>query len=126
MATRLPTYRGFSTANFLRTGSFLNTNVDTVKQDLLNHIYTVPGERVHMPDFGTRIPLLAFEPMDETTVTIIREDLQKVFAYDPRVQLIDMAITPIPDNNFIAVFVDLLYVEFNIKETLKLEFGVGS
>lgn len=126
MATKLPTYRGFSTANFLRERTFLVTNQELIKQDLLNHIYTVPGERPHLPTFGTRIPLLAFEPMDQTTVAIIQEDLQKVFDYDPRVQLIDMAITPVPDNNLISVFVDLLYVELNVKETLKLEFGIGS
>lgn len=126
--SKLPLYRGFSTANYLldKSKGFLITNQEVVKQDLLNHIYTIPGERVHQPDFGTRIPLLAFEPLDQNTLKIIREDLTKVINYDPRVQLIDMAINAVPDQNTIVAFVDLLYLELNIKETLKLEFETGA
>lgn len=120
-----PVYRGFSTANYLTNGTMLVTNQELVKRDLLNHIYTIPGERVHLPNFGTRIPLLAFEPLDQKTLAIVKEDLTKVFAYDPRVQLIDMAVNALPDNNMIAVFVDLRYVELDVTETLHLEFGVG-
>jgi phage baseplate assembly protein W len=122
----LPTYRGFSTANYLESKTFLTTNQELVKRDLLNHIYTIPGERVHLPKFGTRIPLVAFEPLDQKTLAIIKEDLTKVFEYDPRVRLIDMAINALPDNSAIAVLVDLVYVELNISETLHLEFPTGA
>lgn len=118
-----PRYRGFSTANYLRDRSkgLALTNQDLVKQDLLNHIYTIPGERVHQPSFGTRIPLLTFEPLDERTLSIVREDLTKVFTYDPRVRLIDMSINALPDNNALVAFVDVLYVELDVTETLRLE-----
>lgn len=122
-----PLYRGFSTASFLsnRQHGFSLTNQEVVKQDLLNHIYTIKGERVHLPDFGTRIPLLAFEPLDEKTLNIMREDLTAVIAYDPRVELIDMSINAIPDNNMILCLVDLRYIELNITETLNLSFPVS-
>ncbi len=121
----LPVYRGFSTVDFLTNRSMMLTGVELVNRDLLNHIYTVPGERVHLPTFGTRIPLLAFEPLDQKTLSIVREDLTKVIEYDPRVQLIDMAVTAMPDNNAIAAFVDLRYIELAVTETLHLEFPVG-
>lgn len=121
-------YRGFSTASHLDNGAktFSTADVETIKRDLLNHIYTIPGERVMMPTFGTRIPLLAFEPLDEETVKIIDEDLRRVIDYDPRVRLIDLAILPLPDNNAIVTLVDVLYVELGFSETLRLEFAVGS
>ena len=122
----LPTYRGFSTANYLEKKTFALTNQELVKQDLLNYIYTITGERPHLPNYGTRIPLLAFEPLDQKTISIIREDLQKAIEYDPRLRLIDMVIAPVPDNNMIAAFVDLQYVELDVTETLRLEFRVGS
>ena len=124
----LPRYRGFSTANYLiqNRKTFMLTNQELVKQDLLNHIYTIPGERVHLPTFGTRIPLLAFEPLDEQLIKIVREDLQKVIDYDPRVELVDMSVNAVPDNNMIVAIVDLRYLELDSTETLKLEFGVGS
>lgn len=118
-------YRGFSTANYLQNGTFMTTNQELVKRDLLNHIYTIPGERPHLPNFGTRIPLIAFEPLDEQTLQVVREDLQKAVAYDPRLQLLDLVVTPLPDNNAIVVYMDVLYVELDQRETLKLEFGVG-
>jgi len=124
----LPLYRGFSTASYLanKKRGFSLTNQELVKQDLLNHIYTIPGERVHLPDFGTRIPLLAFQPLDNLTLDIVKEDLKKVIDYDPRVQLIDMSVNAAPDNNAIFAFVDLRYVELNITETLKLSFSTGA
>jgi phage baseplate assembly protein W len=121
----LPVYRGFSTANFLTNRTMLLTGVELVKRDLLNHIYTIPGERVHLPNFGTRIPLLAFEPLDQRTISIVKEDLRKVIEYDPRIRLIDMAVTAMPDNNAIAAFVDLEYLELAVSETLHLEFPVN-
>lgn len=123
----LPVYRGFSTANYLNgSKTFMLTNQELVKQDLLNHIYTIKGERPHLPFFGTRIPLLAFEPLDQKTLDIVRDDLTAVIDYDPRVSLIDMSISAMPDNNAIAAFVDLFYLELNVKETLRLEFGTAS
>jgi phage baseplate assembly protein W len=126
--SKLALYRGFSTASYLsnKKKGFSISNQEVIKQDLLNHIYTIPGERVHLPDFGTRILLLAFEPLDQKTLAIVKEDLTRVFDYDPRVKLIDMSISAAPDNNMIIAFVDLLYVELNVKETLKLSFGTGS
>lgn len=121
-------YRGFSTATHLEKGAktFSTADYETVKRDLLNHIYTIPGERVMNPTFGTRIPLLAFEPVDEQTVKIIEEDLRMVFSYDPRVRLIELVVMPIPDNNTIVTLVDVQYVELGYAETLRLEFAVGS
>lgn len=122
------TYRGFSTAEqeLSRGRSFSTVDVQTVKRDLMNHIYTIPGERVMQPSFGTRIPLMAFEPLDERSIQIIKDDLTMVFEYDPRVRLIDIAVLPLPDNNAIVALVDIEYVQLDVKETLKLDFPVGA
>jgi phage baseplate assembly protein W len=128
MAGKLPLYRGFSTANYLldKKRGFSLTNQELVKQDLLNHIYTIPGERVHQPEFGTRIPMLAFEPLDNATLSIVREDLTKAITYDPRLRLVDMVVNAVPDQNMIIAFVDVEYVQLNVTETLKLDFKTGT
>ena len=120
-------YRGFSTEKALETKgkTFSTANVETVKRDLLNHIWTIPGERVMLPKFGTRIPLLAFEPLDSSTLLIVKEDLTMVFNYDPRVKLLELAVLPLPDNNAILALADIQYLELDVKETLRLEFPVG-
>ena len=127
-ATRSALYRGFSSRqNILQRGkTFSTSNADTIKHDIINHIYTTPGERPMLPNFGTRIPMLAFEPMDNKTIKIIEEDLRMVAKYDPRVELIDLAVLPIPDNNAIVALMDVRFVELGTSETIKLEFKVGS
>lgn len=126
--SKQPIYRGFSTANYLtnKKKGFSLTNQELVKQDLLNFIYTIPGERPHLPEFGTRIPLLAFEPLDANTLAVVREDLTKAISYDPRLSLIDMVVNAVPDQSMIIAFVDLSYVELNVTETLKLSFKTGT
>lgn len=113
-------YRGYSTYEYQRNKTFKLTDVELVKMDLLNHIYTRKGERVMMPNFGTRIPDLAFEPLDQLTLDILEEDLRAVIAFDPRVRLLDLAIIPYYDNNAVIASARLLYIELNITGNLDL------
>lgn len=113
-------YRGYSTYEYQRNKSFVLTDIELVKMDLLNHIYTRKGERVMMPNFGTRIPDLPFEPLDQITLDILEEDLNAVFAFDPRVQLLDLNINPQPDANAVVASAYLLYIELNMTGTLDL------
>lgn len=113
-------YRGYSTYEYQRNKSFVLTDIELVKMDLLNHIYTRKGERVMMPNFGTRIPDLAFEPLDQITLDILEEDLTTVINFDPRVQLLELNINPQPDVNAVVASAYLLYVELNMTGTLDL------
>lgn len=112
-------YLGFST--FTKKG-FQLSGTELINRDLLNHIYTLKGERVMMPGYGTRIPLIAFEPLDQLILQDIEDDLREVVAYDPRVKLIDIAVTALPNNNAVVAFLDLEYVELGTFDTLHLEF----
>lgn len=116
-------YRGFST--FGAKKNFHLKDQELVNRDLLNHIYTLKGERVMMPAFGTRIPLMAFEPLDKKTLEAIEEDLRAVVDYDPRVQLVAIAVRALSDNNAVLAVVDLKYVELDVTDTLRIEFPVG-
>jgi phage baseplate assembly protein W len=128
MFTKQSIYRGFSTQKLIdsKGNTFVTTDVETIKQDILNQIYTIKGERVMFPDFGTRIPLMAFEPLDPTTIQIIKDDLNNVFNSDPRVKLIDLAVLALPDNNAIVAIVDIQYIELGSFETLNFEFAANS
>lgn len=123
MATTI--YQGFSTANWKNNKSFTLTNIDLVKQDLMNHIMCPRGQRLMMPRFGTRIPMLAFEPNDNNTRQVIIDDITAVVNYDPRVQLIGINVLNLPDNNAILALVDLLYVELGTTGVLKIEIPTG-
>jgi len=117
-------YRGYSSFEFQQTGSFGISDVELVKFDLLNHIFTRRGERVMLPDFGTQIPDLTFEPLDEETVDTLQDELEAVFDYDPRVTLLKLELVPLYDQNTITVNAILRYEEFNIVDSfdLNIEF----
>ena len=100
------TLRGFSTVGYKATKTFKIFDEDVIKQDLLNHIMTIRGERPHMPTYGTSIPLLAFKPIDAVTLQIIEDDLKHVVAYDGRVSMTDYAV--LPNGNGLVIVVDLI------------------
>lgn len=113
-------YRGYSSYEYQANKTFSITDVELVKLDLLNHIFTRKGERVMMPGFGTRIPDLMFEPLDGITMDILEEDLRAVFNFDPRVKLLDLRIIPSYDTNSVIASARLLYVELNLTGNLDL------
>lgn len=119
-------YKGFSTARFEGgSKSFALTDIELVKEDILNHIFTRPGERVMMPKFGTRIPDLAFEPLDRETISIVEEDIKKVIDLDPRVKLLSLNVYPLPNNHTIIAIVELFYLEFEVQDTLNIEVKIS-
>lgn len=107
-------YRGYSSYEYQSKKTFSITDIELVKLDLLNHIFTRKGDRVMMPNFGTRIPDLAFEPLDDITLQILEEDLRSVFAFDPRVQLIKLNIVPSYDTNSVVASARLYYIELDL------------
>ena len=113
-------YKGFSSFEFQRRKTFSLNDIELVKLDLLNHIFTRPGDRVMMPNFGSVIPELTFEPLDEQTLDTIQEDITRVIGFDPRVELLDLSITPFYDQNRIEAHVKCLFVEFDIVEDMDL------
>lgn len=120
MSIRNGLYRGFSSFEFERTGSFRLNDVELIKMDLLNHIFTRRGERVRMPRFGTIIPDLVFEPLDEEILDTLEAELRIVFEYDPRVELLDLQIIPDFDNNAVLAAVRIRCVELNTVEQMNL------
>lgn len=112
-------YKGFSTRQYESQGGSLEIyDIDAVSEDLLNEIFTAVGDRVHMPTYGTRIPLLTFEINDAEVYDIIKEDLQRVVDHDPRVTANAIDVIPDPDKNQLIAIMKLNYIEFNVTRDL--------
>lgn len=120
LAQQNPLYIGFSTQDFFITRTFRKTNVEIVKQDIVNHIFTRKGERVMMASFGTIIPDLVFEPLDEITIRQVHDEVLQVINFDPRVEIIDFTVTPNFNEQSITVSANLFYLELNITDALNL------
>lgn len=113
-------YKGFSTKRYQHDKNFVMTDIELVKEDLVNHIFTRRGERVRMAQFGTDIPDLVFEPLTEELVLRVENELRNVFTYDPRVELVDMAVIPLFDESAVVALVDLNYIELQESDRLSL------
>ena len=117
-------YRGYSSYEFQKNKSFTLTNIQLVELDILNEIYTRRGSRVMMPPYGTLIPEMVFEPLDQTTLSIVENELVNVFASDPRVNLMSLEVVPNYDTNTVTATAILFYVELNVTQpfTLNIQF----
>lgn len=117
-------YRGFSTKAYEASGrTFVLYNVELIEEDLFNELFTIKGERLEMPDFGTRIPLLMFEPNDTQTADVLKEDVTQTIKNDPRVELIDCDIISQPDSHRLICVAKVRYKEFNVVKDLRVEVG---
>jgi|TARA_B100001094_G_scaffold317930_1_gene360907 phage baseplate assembly protein W len=83
----MATFIGFSTDNKQKPPYTL-TDLDLVKQDLLNHFLTRKGERVMRPNFGSIIHDILMEPFDNLTKQDIEDECKEIVENDPRVDLL--------------------------------------
>ena len=90
--TVMPLFTGFSTKNKNAINHVLSGK-DLVIEDLMNHIMTRKGERVMLPNYGSIIHLMKFEPLTDETKELIKEDLTNIVNDDPRVNYISCEVT---------------------------------
>jgi len=112
-------YVGFSTQDPLaRTVTMYD--FDVVKQDLLNYFNTRQGERVMNPSWGTIIWEKLYDPFTEEVRSAIEEDIKKIIASDPRVNVTSVVIT---EADFgLVLEVTLTFVATSQVDVMRLNF----
>jgi phage baseplate assembly protein W len=113
-------YKGFSTKQYQHDKNFVMTDMELVKEDLINHIFTRRGERPKMANFGTSLPDLVFEPLTAEVISRVDSELRTVLEYDPRVEIVDMVVIPFFDEQAIVALIDLDYIELGVNDRLNL------
>jgi phage baseplate assembly protein W len=88
----MATFAGFSTKNINAINHELQDK-DLVIEDLMNNIMTRKGERVMLPNYGSIIHEMKFEPLTEETTDLIKEDLTNIINDDPRVNYVSCEVT---------------------------------
>ena len=115
----MATFRGFSTID-RKFGNVVLEDVELAKRDLLNHFYTRKGERLGEPEFGSILPDLVFEPLDDFTINDVEDDVVSIVSTDPRWEL-NSVDTEVGDHS-ITCRVNLTYRPDSTIEELYLEF----
>ena len=111
-------YGGFSTIG--RTRKFRVTDLELVKQDLINHFNIRKGEKLMNPNFGTIIWNVLYEPLTEDLKRVIIDDINAIIKYDPRIIAENVVITQFEQG--IQVEINVRYVQSNQINQLVLQF----
>jgi len=112
-------YRGFSTIGN-PFGKWRNTDLETLKQDLINHFYIKRGEKLMNPNFGSNVPLMVMEQLDDATRQAIVADVKEVIANDPR-----LVANSVDINDFeqgIQISIQMVYPEYDLSNVINLNF----
>lgn len=108
-------FRGYSSigTSFLSPTRY---DLDLARQDLLNHFNTRKGERIMLPEFGSIVWELLFDPLDDRTVYLIDQDVRAIIKNDPRWQLQNVEISEGPN----ALRIDITVTYLPTSETIDL------
>ena len=134
---------GYTTVNQKNASLRLN-DLELAKRDLLNHFHIRKGEKWTQPDFGSNLPLYVFQPLGDSTIELIKDEVYDIVSYDPRFQLADGDVVLIDDagkdiarweavggnivvnpnyaENSITIAVKLIYVPTTTATDLQIKF----
>jgi phage baseplate assembly protein W len=88
----MSTFIGFNTQNQYK--KFTLVDSELIKRDLLNAFNIIQGQLPGRPGYGTILWSFLFENQDQTTMSKIIGEVQRVAGGDPRINLIDVGIYP--------------------------------
>ena len=123
MPSYIKKFRGYSSIGT----TFLNPvlyDLALAKQDLLNHFNTRKGERIMMPDFGSVVWDMLFEPLDNYTISIIDADVRSIIKNDPRWLLQSVVISEGP--NALNIEVTVTYLPSDEEVILPMVYEKGT
>jgi len=79
-------------------------DVQLIKNDILQLLLTIPGERVMRPSFGVNLRNAVFEPNDAATISSLELEIRRAIeTYDARVTVDNVQVVADPDNNGMTI-----------------------
>jgi phage baseplate assembly protein W len=119
--TRRPYFVGFNTVGQPNPPYNLN-NIELVKRDIENTFATPLGSRVMLPNYGTRIYEMLFDPFDEYTKNAIIADAINVIQGEPRVELVSIDVHQ--EDQALNIIMVLLFKPESITDNLFVRFSL--
>lgn len=84
---------------------------EKVRQSIYTILDTDPGERVMRPDFGCGLRRWLMAPNNPATrAAIAREITQALTRWEPRVRVLDVAVTPTDDRAMVLIEIQYAHV----------------
>lgn len=102
----------------------IQTDERLIKNDILQLLLTLPGERVYRPTFGTRIRAMVFEnPTPQDLAQLESDIVQQLSVEEPRVTVNAVSVTLVDDQVRIVVDVS---PNFSQPTRYLIELGISS
>jgi phage baseplate assembly protein W len=117
------TFRGFSYPIQKSAGGYFSrsSGVDQIKADLLILLLTSPGERIMLPDFGTPLKDLIFDPNDALIVDRAKDMIaSSIDQWEPRVTVDQIEVTVGGDRAILSPYDDLAQSDAIL--TIRIQF----
>ena len=90
-------------------------NENAIARSIRNLVLTYPGERFFNPNLGSKVSRSLFDNIDEISASIIKDEIENTINnYEPRVDLIDVVVSPNYDNNEFNVTVNYYIVGIDV------------
>lgn len=113
-------YRGFNTID-RDFGPYKLRDRELILRDFLNHLYIRKGEKLHRPNFGSIIWTSLFEPLTPALKEAIRNDIEFIAGYDPRIRQVNRVIVTEYENG-LRLDLQISFASTNEVANLALQF----
>jgi phage baseplate assembly protein W len=113
-------YRGFNTID-RDHGPYHLTDASLVIRDFLNSLAIRKGEKLMYPNFGTVIWHSLWEPLTPALKDTIREDVERMVAYEPRFKKLENIVVEEYDNG-LKLVLTLRFTDTDQTTELALQF----
>jgi phage baseplate assembly protein W len=110
---------------FLTDSSVLPIQQDArlIKNDLIQLLLTVPGERIMKPEIGTPIRSLVFEHVVDSDIASLKSEIRtSIERFEPRVTVVEILIQIDNDNSTITI---TIYGVVNLESNDKFKIDIG-
>lgn len=104
----------------------LTGDLTTIKQDrainnaVKNLVMITPNEVPFQRNIGSTTSSLLFEMCDEATATLIDDEIRRTIRFnEPRVEILDLLVTPVPEQNYFVATLSYKIIGFD--ETFTVE-----
>lgn len=92
-----PSYFGFNPPFIGGPSGILSRQEDEklLKNDLLQLLLTLPGERVMLPEFGTDLRAIIFDQLDDAMLEMLKVNISTaIMQFEPRVKIQALYLQP--------------------------------
>jgi phage baseplate assembly protein W len=90
-------------------------NETAIARSIRNLVLTQPGERFFNQNLGSKVNQSLFENIDDISASILRDEIRNTIQnYEPRVDLIDVVVTPNYDDYEFSVNVSYYIVGVDV------------